>query len=388
VARSKRIEYEAFFPSAAGSDALPEAKRIPLEAVDQNPEQPRTGPLEGIEDLAASIAEYGLLQPIVVSPAAAGRHTCIAGHRRLAAYRWLAAHHPERDRWAAIPALERAAAGDEWLALALLENMSRADLTEPEIITGLRLLHDLRGWSQARIATKLGVSRQRISQYFRVAGDAAVAELVQTGRVSVAKAYDVLLARSPDAKRAALAVARQGAPQRVIRQVARGAPGHAPSGFPGEPERAGEAAETTTTGLAPVGGVTGGGTPPSTDGVGEPSPGSGRGTGGQAGQTDCRATDPSAADTAPEGGPHAGHGWRDAESAGPVATAAPDAGARDLAELAGALGVVVRSETLQLTHLLLNAASAGGGVDARAFLRLARADVRQVEAAIRAAAAR
>jgi ParB/RepB/Spo0J family partition protein len=376
VARPKRVEYEAFFPSAAGSDALPGAKRVPVDRIDANPEQPRTGSPEGIEDLAASIAEYGLLQPIVVSPAAAGRHTCIAGHRRLAAYRWLAERHPDHDRWTEIPALERDAAGDEWLALALLENMSRADLTEPEIITGLRLLHDLRGWSQSQIATKLGVSRQRISQYFRVAGDAEVAELVQTGRVSVAKAYDVLLADTPAMKRAALAVARQGASQRVIRQVAKGNPaGRAPAEPNGTAPTDGAAHEPAGTPGASVGVAE---TPSGLDGLGEPAmdddadPGA-RGPGAQASR-EARRSD--------------GEAWGSAPASGPVATAAPEAGARDLADLAGALGVVVRPETLQLNRLLLQAASTDGAIDARAFLRLARADIRQVEAAIRAAASR
>jgi ParB/RepB/Spo0J family partition protein len=368
VARPKRLEYEAFFPSAAGSDALPGAKRIPLEAVDPSPEQPRRGPLDGIEDLAASIAEYGLLQPIVVAPAAAGRHTCIAGHRRLAAYRWLAEHHPERDRWTEIPALERDAAGDDRLALALLENMSRADLTEPEVITGLRLLRDLRGWSQSQIATRLGVSRQRISQYFRVAGDAEVAEFVQTGQVSVAKAYDVLLADTPAAKRAALAVARQGAPQRVIRRVAKGDPAGRTPAAPNWTACEPAGAAGASVGVAE--------TPPGPGGFGEPA------SGDDAGR---EARDPGATANG-EAWRGDGASWGNATAAGPVATAAPEAGTRDLADLAGALGVVVRPEALQLTRLLLQAASTDGAIDARAFLRLARADIRQVEAAIRAVA--
>ena len=354
MARPKRIEYEAFFPSAARSDALPGAKRVPVDRIDPNPEQPRTGPLAGIEDLAASIAEFGLLQPIVIAPAAGGRHTCIAGHRRLAAFRWLVEHHPEPPRWAEIPAVERDGSADDWLALALLENMSRADLTEPEIITGVGLLHDLRGWNQSQIATKLGVSRQRISQYFRVAGDAEVAELVQTGRVTVAKAYDVLLASSPESRGAALAVARQGAPQRIIRQVAKGRPSDAP------------ASSSAANGCAAAG---------ATDAESVP-----------AGADERNGQPTRTGDTAAGGGSHdARRAGAAPPAAGPVATAAPEAGSRDLADVAGVLGVVVRPETLQLTRLLLSASSAGGGIDAQAFLRLARADIRQVEAAIRAA---
>jgi ParB family transcriptional regulator, chromosome partitioning protein len=380
VARTRRVEYEAFFPSATKSDVLPGAKQIPIDVIDQNPQQPRQGPLEGIEDLAASIAEYGLLQPIVVAPALGGRHTCIAGHRRLAAYRWLADHHPERDRWAAIPAIERDGHVDEWLALALLENMSRADLTEPEIITGLRLLHDLQGWSQSQIAAKLGVSRQRVSQYFRVAGDAEVAELVQTGQVSVAKAYDVLLASSPATKQEALVVARQGAPQRVIRQVAKGGPKTRAASVrqradTERPDGVVPSYEETATGAVSAGStgtIAGTGEPLTADEhVDHP-------------QTRGPASGSSTVEEASSRGD--GEVWPNTVASGPVATATPAAGARDLADLAGSLGIIIRPEALQLTRLLLSATSTGGRIDAQAFLRLARADIRQVEAAIRAAA--
>ncbi|HEX2185638.1 MAG TPA: ParB/RepB/Spo0J family partition protein, partial [Chloroflexota bacterium] len=174
--------WQQLIPNEPGVEDLLEGKRVPLAAIDSNPDQPRKDVLRGIEELASSIEAYGLLQPIVVNPPIGGRYTCIAGHRRLAAYRYLFEHHAEPERWATIPAIERDTATEDRMVLALLENLSRQDLTDAEIITGLRVLHDLRGWHQAEIARRLGVSRAWITQYFRVAADSTVSEHVQTRR--------------------------------------------------------------------------------------------------------------------------------------------------------------------------------------------------------------
>ena len=71
-----------------------------------------------------------------------------------------------------------------------------------------------------------------INQYFRVAGDPDVSQFVQTGQLSVAKGHAIVLAKTPDARRAALDAGRQSAPLRVIRQLAKG--DAAPDG-PAEP---------------------------------------------------------------------------------------------------------------------------------------------------------
>src|SRR5688572_6915778 len=88
--RSKKPAFlmQQLLPESADYERLPGARRINIRHIDPNPDQPRSE-LTGIEELAASIAEYGLLQPIVVSPAVKGRYTLIAGHRRLAAHKHL-----------------------------------------------------------------------------------------------------------------------------------------------------------------------------------------------------------------------------------------------------------------------------------------------------------
>ena len=236
AARTRADEtWQRLVDNRPGVEDLLEGKRLPVAAIDANPQQPRKGPLEGIEELAASIREYGLLQPIVVNPRPGGRYVCIAGHRRLAAYRHLGdTEQAEPSRWATIPAVERDDHSDEWLVLGLLENLSRSDLTDAEIISGLSVLHDLRGWSQAEIARRLGVSRAWITQYFRVAADPTVSEHVQTRHLSAAKAYEIVRADTDSARDAALQAALQGAPRQIVRRLARpGAADGAPSEGPG-----------------------------------------------------------------------------------------------------------------------------------------------------------
>jgi ParB/RepB/Spo0J family partition protein len=215
-----------------GVEDLLEAKRIPLQAIDANPDQPRRGPLPDIPELAAHIAAYGLLQPIVVTTSVAGRYTLIAGARRLAAFRRLLAADPQHAGWATIPAIERETDTPDRVLLALAENLSRHNLSDADTITSLRVLRDLRGWTQAEIAHRLGTTKAWISQQFAVAADPVLSEHVQTGALSVAKAYEVHTAWSPDAKDAALGAALQGAPLRRIRKLAKDSAPHAGAGSP------------------------------------------------------------------------------------------------------------------------------------------------------------
>jgi hypothetical protein len=118
------------------------------------------------------------------------------------------------------------------MVLAVLENVSRHDLTEAEVMTALRVLRDLKQWGSTEIARRLGVTRQWVNMFFRIADDAVLGEHVQAGRLSVAKAQEVRTARTPAACKAALTAALEGASLRRIREIARGdsASGGIPAG--------------------------------------------------------------------------------------------------------------------------------------------------------------
>jgi len=218
--------WSRLFSDPSGVRAFPEARRIPLDLIDANPDQPRAA-LGDVDELADQIQEYGLLQPVVVSEPVDGRYVLIAGHRRVAAIgrlRERAATPQDAARWADIPAVVRSVGAADRLVLALAENVSRSDLTDAEIVTATRLLRDLHQWSQSEIARRLGVSRQWISQYFQAIEDPELAQRIQAGELSTAKAYEVRRARTPRAKRDALDAALAGAPLREVRRLATGSP--------------------------------------------------------------------------------------------------------------------------------------------------------------------
>jgi len=128
---------------------------IPLQIIEPNAEQPRTS-LGNIEELAASIREKGVLEPILVRQIAPSRYQIISGERR---YR--AATLAGLDE---IPAIELDADDKETLEIALIENIQRKDLTPFEEAEGLLLLQQRFGYTHERISTVIGKSRTTVTE--------------------------------------------------------------------------------------------------------------------------------------------------------------------------------------------------------------------------------
>ena len=135
---------------------------IPVEAVKANPDQPRRYFDEAqIEELAQSIREKGVLQPILVRPAVyAGEFQIVAGERR-----WRAA---QRAGVRVIPALVRSLSDVEVLEIAIVENVQRTDLSSIEEAEGYRALVDKFGRTQAQVADVVGKSRVHITNAMRL----------------------------------------------------------------------------------------------------------------------------------------------------------------------------------------------------------------------------
>ena len=342
-----------------GVDEFYGAREIPLALIDPNPHQPRKGPLRNIPQLAASIEANGQLQPIVVNPPVNGRYTLIAGARRKAAFEWLGEHGEKPEKWLKIVAVEKDTAANRRLVEALTENLSREALTGPEIIAGLSILRDLDQLNQTEMAKQLGVSEAWISQAFSVAGDPELSVHVQTETLSVAKAYEIVTAGNARARDAALRAALGGAPRRLVRFVAK-------NGLDGADSATRDAAAGETDGTAARAQQSSSGPP--------------RANGHQQDDDASRTTGTTGATAGTR--PAAGS-WGSR-----VATATVDAGVRDLADLAGAYKVTGRWSDLQLARLIQDALlNEAKEFDAAAFLKLARRDIRHVEALVRAAAA-
>lgn len=122
---------------------------IPEHRIKPNPYQPRrVFDQEKIEQLAASIAQYGLLQPITVLPLEDGSYQLVAGERRLLACR--------RLRMQEVPAILTTMDEERSSALALVENIQRCDLNFFEEAAAIQKLMKMGGYTQQAVAKKLG----------------------------------------------------------------------------------------------------------------------------------------------------------------------------------------------------------------------------------------
>jgi ParB family chromosome partitioning protein len=128
---------------------------IPLELIEPNAEQPRTQ-LGNIEELAASIKEKGVLEPILVRNAGPNRYQIISGERR-----FRAASLAGLDE---IPAIELDVDDKEQLEIALIENIQRKDLTAFEEAEGFLALQQKFGYTHEKISHVIGKSRTTITE--------------------------------------------------------------------------------------------------------------------------------------------------------------------------------------------------------------------------------
>ncbi len=135
-------------------------EELPVSAIRPNSRQPRTKfPEAGIRELAASIKEVGILQPLVVRPTPGG-FELIAGERRLRA-----AKEAGLER---VPVLIRQAGEDESIELALVENLQRENLSPLETAAAYQALMDGFGLTRERLARRLGKSRAAVTNTLRL----------------------------------------------------------------------------------------------------------------------------------------------------------------------------------------------------------------------------
>ena len=134
---------------------------IPIEYLFANPKQPRRyfSP-EALDELASSIKEKGILQPIIVRPQGENRFEIVAGERRWRAAQQATCHE--------IPVIIRDLTDAEVLEIAIIENIQRADLNPVEEAEGYQQLIDRFGHTQLELATSLGKSRSYVANVTRL----------------------------------------------------------------------------------------------------------------------------------------------------------------------------------------------------------------------------
>lgn len=151
--------------------------QIPLDAITSNPFQPRRIlDEEKLDELAASLREHGLIQPVVVRPSAEG-YQLVAGERR-----WRAAY---RAGFKTIPALIRPCSDREMLEIALIENMQREDINPIEAAEAYQLALSEFKMTQEELAKRIGKSRAAIANTLRLLNlEEEVRRAIGEGRIS------------------------------------------------------------------------------------------------------------------------------------------------------------------------------------------------------------
>ncbi len=154
---------------------------VGVELVDPNPHQPRRAfPEDKLEELAASIREHGVVQPILVRQVG-DRYQIIAGERR-----WRAARMAGLR---AVPVIVRDMTDAQMMEVALVENLQRQDLNPMEEARAYQVLMERLGLTQEELAVRLGKSRPAIANALRLLQlDRAVQALVEGGRLSMGHA--------------------------------------------------------------------------------------------------------------------------------------------------------------------------------------------------------
>lgn len=148
-------------PPASGGHHGGGVQQAAVEDIKRNPRQPRIHFKEAeLDELAASIREHGVIQPLIVSPKGDGTFILIAGERRLQA--------SQRAGLKTVPVVMRQANNQELLELALIENVQRADLNPMEEAEAYRQLADDFGLSKEKVAERVGKSRVAVTNTIRL----------------------------------------------------------------------------------------------------------------------------------------------------------------------------------------------------------------------------
>jgi ParB/RepB/Spo0J family partition protein len=175
-----------------------------IERIEPNPEQPRlVFEQAALDELAASIREHGVLQPILVRPLGPNAYQIVAGERR-----WRASRQAGLET---IPALIEDIDDDTALEIAIIENLQREDLTPlDEAAMYDRMVHE-HGYSIRKLADKLGKDKGYLENRLRLAdAPPEIRELVSLRKDSLSHAYELMKVEDPKKRR------------RLAEQVARG----------------------------------------------------------------------------------------------------------------------------------------------------------------------
>ena len=179
-------------PAVASVSSVRPDGTVPIELVSPNPRNPRRMfAEEDLTDLANSIREHGVVQPVVVRPVAGtDRFEIIAGERR-----WRASQRAGLDN---LPVIVREVNDRTALELAIIENVQRADLNPVEEAAGYQQLIDEHGYTQADLGQVIGKSRSHVANTLRLLKlPLVIRDMLVDGSLSAGHARTLVTAENP-----------------------------------------------------------------------------------------------------------------------------------------------------------------------------------------------
>lgn len=187
---------------------------VSLNDIEPNREQPRKDfDEEALSELAESIAEHGLIQPIVVKPETNGRYSIIAGERRWRACRIAGLYE--------VPVVIKDADPQELMELALIENLQREDLNAVEEALGYRSLIDSFALTQEQVAKRVGKSRAAVTNALRLLNlTEEELQALRMGAITAGHARALLSVEDEAVRRQMLELATNGASVRELEKIA------------------------------------------------------------------------------------------------------------------------------------------------------------------------
>lgn len=200
----------AIFVENSASAADEGAVTVKISEIEPNRDQPRKEfDSAALSELADSISQHGVLQPLLLRPMLSGGYRIVAGERR-----WRAARMAGLSE---VPAVIREMTDTEEMLFALIENLQREDLSPLEEAKGYRTLIETQGMTQEEVSQTVGKSRPTVTNALRLLNlPEDIQEMLEKGEITAGHARTLLSFKSEDGMRQGAQRARQGASVREL----------------------------------------------------------------------------------------------------------------------------------------------------------------------------
>lgn len=205
----------AIFVENSASAAEEGAVTVKISEIEPNRDQPRKEfDSAALSELADSISQHGVLQPLLLRPMLSGGYRIVAGERR-----WRAARMAGLSE---VPAVIREMTDTEEMLFALIENLQREDLSPLEEAKGYRTLIETQGMTQEEVSQTVGKSRPTVTNALRLLNlPEDIQKMLEQGEITAGHARTLLSFKTEDGMRQGAQKAKQGASVRELETLAK-----------------------------------------------------------------------------------------------------------------------------------------------------------------------